>query len=141
MSQKKNCIMNLSYMRNVYLTIDNSNYHNSRTDLGRCTANNFQQITAFKCFSRSYMNFAALLHSLSLTGQRMILPINCSDGHVNLTSEAIRLLFKASQNNDAAGDATWILTSAFIIFTMQSGFGLLEAGKCKICRQYIYYNG
>ncbi|KXJ26494.1 putative ammonium transporter 3 [Exaiptasia diaphana] len=25
-------------------------------------------------------------------------------------------------------DATWILTSAFIIFTMQSGFGLLEAG-------------
>lgn len=27
-----------------------------------------------------------------------------------------------------SGDATWILTSAFIIFTMQSGFGLLEAG-------------
>ncbi|BFY97986.1 hypothetical protein BsWGS_01026 [Bradybaena similaris] len=26
-------------------------------------------------------------------------------------------------------DATWILTSAFIIFTMQSGFGLLEAGN------------
>lgn len=25
-------------------------------------------------------------------------------------------------------DPTWILTSAFIIFTMQSGFGLLEAG-------------
>nr|XP_022334652.1 putative ammonium transporter 3 [Crassostrea virginica] len=25
-------------------------------------------------------------------------------------------------------DATWILTSSFIIFTMQSGFGLLEAG-------------
>ena len=25
-------------------------------------------------------------------------------------------------------DATWILTSAFIIFTMQSGFGLLESG-------------
>ena len=25
-------------------------------------------------------------------------------------------------------DATWILTSAFIIFTMQSGFGLVEAG-------------
>ena len=27
-----------------------------------------------------------------------------------------------------AGDATWILTSAFIILTMQSGFGLLETG-------------
>ncbi|ESO88327.1 hypothetical protein LOTGIDRAFT_126447, partial [Lottia gigantea] len=26
-------------------------------------------------------------------------------------------------------DATWILTSAFIIFTMQSGFGLLESGS------------
>ena len=25
-------------------------------------------------------------------------------------------------------DATWILTSAFVIFTMQSGFGLLESG-------------
>ena len=25
-------------------------------------------------------------------------------------------------------DATWILTSAFTIFTMQSGFGLLESG-------------
>ena len=31
-------------------------------------------------------------------------------------------------SNNQAGDATWILTSAFIIFTMQSGFGLLEAG-------------
>ncbi|CAB4028939.1 ammonium transporter 3, partial [Paramuricea clavata] len=29
---------------------------------------------------------------------------------------------------DYFDDATWILTSAFIIFTMQSGFGLLEAG-------------
>ncbi|XP_041376316.1 putative ammonium transporter 3 [Gigantopelta aegis] len=30
-------------------------------------------------------------------------------------------------------DATWILTSSFIIFTMQSGFGLLESGyaSCK----------
>lgn len=26
-------------------------------------------------------------------------------------------------------DATWILTSAFLIFTMQSGFGLLESGS------------
>ena len=25
-------------------------------------------------------------------------------------------------------DATWILTSAFVILTMQSGFGLLETG-------------
>ena len=26
-------------------------------------------------------------------------------------------------------DATWILTSAFIVFTMQSGFGLIESGS------------
>uniref|UniRef100_A0A914VVI8 Ammonium transporter AmtB-like domain-containing protein n=1 Tax=Plectus sambesii TaxID=2011161 RepID=A0A914VVI8_9BILA len=26
-------------------------------------------------------------------------------------------------------DSTWILTSSFIIFTMQSGFGLLESGR------------
>ena len=31
----------------------------------------------------------------------------------------------AQLNSD---DATWILTSAFIIFTMQSGFGLVESG-------------
>ncbi|XP_071845046.1 putative ammonium transporter 3 isoform X2 [Apostichopus japonicus] len=29
-------------------------------------------------------------------------------------------------------DATWILTSAFIIFTMQSGFGLLESGSASV---------
>lgn len=29
-------------------------------------------------------------------------------------------------------DATWILTSAFIIFTMQSGFGLIESGIHKL---------
>ena len=32
---------------------------------------------------------------------------------------------------DAAGDPSWILTSSFIIFTMQSGFDLLEADKFK----------
>lgn len=29
-------------------------------------------------------------------------------------------------------DATWILTSAFIIFTMQSGFGLIESGNSEM---------
>jgi len=56
-------------------------------------------------------------------------PFNCSGCHANLTWETIQKLIESSRNNDAAGDATWILTSAFIIFTMQSGFGLLEAGK------------
>eukprot|EP00111_Clytia_hemisphaerica_P023681 TCONS_00069791-protein len=47
----------------------------------------------------------------------------------NLTQERIKELYHISENSDKAGDATWILTSAFIIFTMQSGFGLLEAGS------------
>ena len=40
-----------------------------------------------------------------------------------------KLIHELDEINDAADDATWILTSAFIIFTMQSGFGLLEAGS------------
>ena len=41
-----------------------------------------------------------------------------------------RMLGNSSSNryNVNSDDATWILTSAFIIFTMQSGFGLLESG-------------
>lgn len=34
----------------------------------------------------------------------------------------------AAEDEITWDDATWILTSSFIIFTMQSGFGLLEAG-------------
>ena len=30
-------------------------------------------------------------------------------------------------------DAVWILTSAFLIFAMQSGFGLLESGVVSRC--------
>jgi len=41
-------------------------------------------------------------------------------GNVTVLSEE-----PAQLNSD---DATWILTSAFIIFTMQSGFGLVESG-------------
>lgn len=31
-------------------------------------------------------------------------------------------------NGDHADDATWVLTSSFVILTMQSGFGMLEMG-------------
>lgn len=37
-------------------------------------------------------------------------------------------LFADDNEEVNSDDATWILTSAFIIFTMQSGFGLLESG-------------
>lgn len=47
---------------------------------------------------------------------------------MNRTSEEIVRLYEESRSSNEAGDAIWILTSAFIIFTMQSGFGLLEAG-------------
>ncbi|KAI8506269.1 Ammonium Transporter Family [Branchiostoma belcheri] len=35
----------------------------------------------------------------------------------------------SQDHNTGSDDATWILTSAFITFTMQSGFGLLESGS------------
>ena len=35
----------------------------------------------------------------------------------------------ADLSNDYADDATWVLTSSFVILTMQSGFGLLEMGS------------
>ncbi|XP_063435834.1 putative ammonium transporter 3 [Mytilus trossulus] len=39
------------------------------------------------------------------------------------------LVYKHDEQIEAwIDDATWILTSSFIIFTMQSGFGLLESG-------------
>ena len=33
-----------------------------------------------------------------------------------------------SSNGDFADDATWVLTSSFVILTMQSGFAMLEMG-------------
>lgn len=42
-------------------------------------------------------------------------------------------IFEAPKEGESRGyadDATWIMTSSFVIFTMQSGFGLLEAGSC-----------
>ena len=36
----------------------------------------------------------------------------------------------------SSGDAVWILTSAFIIFTMISGFGLVESGKYRLSPLY-----
>ena len=82
-----------------------------------------------KIYTYMLISFLFQLRMLASSDRKMSLPLNYSGGNVNLTWEAIQQLFNASQNNDAAGDATWILTSAFIIFTMQSGFGLLEAGN------------
>ena len=45
---------------------------------------------------------------------------------LNVTNQTIGI--KESIDEVNSDDATWILTSAFIIFTMQSGFGLLESG-------------
>lgn len=46
----------------------------------------------------------------------------------NLTPAIKGKLFSNPDEDVNSDDATWILTSAFIIFTMQSGFGLLESG-------------
>ena len=34
------------------------------------------------------------------------------------------------QSFDFEDDATWVLTSSFVILTMQSGFAMLEMGTC-----------
>ncbi|KAK3735068.1 hypothetical protein QZH41_010772 [Actinostola sp. cb2023] len=46
----------------------------------------------------------------------------------NNTSALVVAAPRGSRSMDGPGDAVWILTSAFIIFTMISGFGLLESG-------------
>lgn len=54
------------------------------------------------------------------------------DGVTNLPSDNITMDNTEDQDVFSVhrwDDATWILTSAFIVFTMQSGFGLLESGS------------
>lgn len=54
---------------------------------------------------------------------------NSSAGNGTVLSEE-----PAQLNSD---DATWILTSAFIIFTMQSGFGLVESGLYNLFASFL----
>jgi len=48
----------------------------------------------------------------------------------HLSGGAVFQIPAEGESRGYADDATWILTSSFVIFTMQSGFGLLEAGSC-----------
>lgn len=53
--------------------------------------------------------------------------MNISSGNVSQAAST-----EAAENDTGEvgpGDAVWILTSAFIIFTMISGFGLVESGE------------
>lgn len=53
--------------------------------------------------------------------------MNISSGNVSQAAPT-----EAAENDTGEvgpGDAVWILTSAFIIFTMISGFGLVESGE------------
>ena len=48
----------------------------------------------------------------------------------SLTCAAVQACVSVNDaNDDYADDATWVLTSSFVILTMQSGFGLLEMGS------------
>lgn len=58
----------------------------------------------------------------------MELPLNLTNATAESLANLVKFLLEENQQNTEAGDAIWILTIAFIIFTMQSGFGLLEAG-------------
>lgn len=75
----------------------------------------------------SFISPLYLLTSLTIFSENMNQSNATTDFSVNISSASaggIHLQYDAIQSDDA----TWILTSAFIIFTMQSGFGLLEAG-------------
>lgn len=51
---------------------------------------------------------------------------------VNTTVSTVLNNLNTTPNTEpdlGSGDAVWILTSAFIIFTMISGFGLVESGR------------
>ena len=71
--------------------------------------------------------------------------VNCSKTCGNLPTNLTELCLSVSQKlleaspEQMSGDAAWILTSAFIIFTMQSGFGLLEAGEESIFWYLLFY--
>ena len=45
----------------------------------------------------------------------------------NLTQNAPKVELGLEFEND---DASWIMASSFMIFTMQTGFGLMESGMC-----------
>lgn len=62
--------------------------------------------------------------------------VDLANNNMN-TTENSSTIFNKTLTTEESGplnsdDATWILTSAFIIFTMQSGFGLVESGMWKI---------
>lgn len=52
-----------------------------------------------------------------------------STSSTNITQSFVPSVTQGSATEVGPGDAVWILTSAFIIFTMISGFGLVESGK------------
>lgn len=52
---------------------------------------------------------------------------------VNVTQAS--LVVESNSGEVGPSDAVWILTSAFIIFTMISGFGLVESGKDQYFRE------
>lgn len=56
----------------------------------------------------------------------LAMELNRTNGTNNFTLKKETIYGPKDEVN--SDDATWILTSAFIIFTMQSGFGLLESG-------------
>ena len=58
----------------------------------------------------------------------MELPLNLTNATAENLINLVNFLLEENQQNIEAGDAIWILTTAFIIFTMPSGFGFLEAG-------------
>ena len=59
----------------------------------------------------------------------MELVLNLTNENIANLTNLLSYLQKQNKKNNETEDGIWILTSAFIIFTMQNGFGLLEASK------------
>ena len=68
----------------------------------------------------------------------MELVLNLTNENIANLTNLLSYLQKKNKKNNEAEDGIWILTSAFIIFTMQNGFGLLEASKYYII--YDFFN-
>lgn len=51
-----------------------------------------------------------------------------------IIEQSVHRFLKFAEEGESRGyadDATWILTASFVIFTMQTGFGLIEMGSCQ----------
>ena len=106
-----------------------------------CAANIERGVKKLKGVGDASVNFAAENAAVSFDPQQLQLLhqsiddlslVLSSNNHQQQYQRLLPLSFhkEEGESRGYADDATWILTASFVILTMQSGFGLLEAGSC-----------